>query len=100
MKVDTDHSTQTLCISRRSPEEDLARIEKCTRAILFMGTPQCGAEAADLGDMAVHPISVFRPANSSIVTLLRPDSEVLARVRTGFHELLKCGSRQGTTDSR
>jgi protein SERAC1 len=64
-----------------------------TVAIAFMGTPHLGSDLANWG----HPIfklsNLLRKANSEIVGVLQPGSEMLAAVQQEFHTMLDDRSR-------
>ncbi|MCJ1246486.1 hypothetical protein MMC30_003694 [Trapelia coarctata] len=78
-----------LCTSKASSEKHLQRVENCTTAILFLGTPHHGSGHAALGMLGATTAKIFKRANSDIVSVLLSDSETLARIQDGFHTILR-----------
>ena len=82
--------------SRQRPERHLQNILDCTRGIIFLGTPHQGAGLAKLADVVSRSIGFLKQTNSSIVEVLKRDSEVLARIQDGFHTMIKAYSTAET----
>ena len=60
-----------------------------------MGTPHCGADKAKWGSVLGHLTEVVKTTNTSIVDLLVPDSEVLARIQQEFAAMLQVRQDKG-----
>ncbi|KAH6650858.1 hypothetical protein F5144DRAFT_543848 [Chaetomium tenue] len=78
-----------LLSSRASPERHLQQILKCTRGILFLGTPHSGTNLAVIGQRLSRLAGLVSGTNTRLVEVLRRDSEVLARIQDDFHSLLR-----------
>ncbi|KAA6414319.1 MAG: hypothetical protein FRX48_02682 [Lasallia pustulata] len=85
----------TLLLSKNSHESHLQRIVECTRGIAFMGTPHCGADKAKWGSVLAHLTYAIKTTNTSIVDILKPDSEVLARIQQEFAAMLQVRRDKG-----
>ena len=70
-----------ICTSRGHAEKYLRQISSCTKGILFLGTPTYGADAASWVKLGTKLVGVLRSANSDIVAVLKPGSEMLASVQ-------------------
>lgn len=55
-----------------------------------MGTPHCGAALAVWASTCTAMATVFG-SNQSMLKVLEPDSEVLARIQKEFHTMLRSG---------
>ncbi|KAA6412660.1 MAG: hypothetical protein FRX48_03652 [Lasallia pustulata] len=78
-----------LCLSRSHPEKHLQQISSCTIGIAFLGTPHHGADLAAWAKFGSTIAKTIKHVNSDIVSVLKPGSEMLARVQDGFHGLLR-----------
>ncbi|SLM34065.1 P-loop containing nucleoside triphosphate hydrolase, partial [Lasallia pustulata] len=78
-----------LCLSRSHPEKHLQQISSCTIGIVFLGTPHHGADFAAWAKFGSTIAKTIKHVNSDIVSVLKPGSEMLARVQDGFHGLLR-----------
>ena len=78
-----------LRLSRASAETHIRQIETCTAAIMFLGTPHFGSEMAEWASIATGLAQLIGSPNTKIVSALKPDSEMLAEVQNGFHNLLR-----------
>lgn len=78
-----------LLSSKASPERHLQQILKCTRGILFLGTPHSGTGLAVVGQRLSRLAGLVSGTNTPLVEVLRRDSEVLARIQNDFHSLLR-----------
>ncbi|KAL8831007.1 MAG: hypothetical protein Q9191_001103 [Dirinaria sp. TL-2023a] len=78
-----------LCLSRRHPEKHLRQISVCTIGIVFLGTPHYGADLAAWAKFGTSIARTVKHANTNIVSVLEPGSEMLARVQDEFHGLLR-----------
>lgn len=75
--------------SKASPERHLQQILRCTRGILFLGTPHSGTNLAVVGQRLSRLAGLVSGTNTRLVEVLRRDSEVLARIQDEFHSLLR-----------
>ncbi|MCJ1271350.1 hypothetical protein MMC22_011250 [Lobaria immixta] len=85
-----------LWTSRNHPEKHLRQVSSCTIGISFLGTPHHGADLAAWAKFGTTIANIFKSANSDIVSVLRPGSEILARVQDGFHGLLRMRINEGS----
>ena len=56
---------------------------------MFLGTPHHGADLAAWAKFGTTIAKIIKHANTSIVSVLKPGSEMLARVQDEFHGLLR-----------
>jgi len=82
-----------LFLSNTSPQTATQNILNCTRGLVFMGTPHCGADAAKFLQCVTNLARVFVQVNTPIVAVLKRNSEVLWNLTTGFNEMIE--SRRG-----
>ncbi|KAA6412091.1 MAG: hypothetical protein FRX48_04241 [Lasallia pustulata] len=85
-----------LCSSRSHPEKHLQQISSCTIGIVFLGTPHHGADLAAWAKFVSTIAKTIKHVNSDIVSVLKPGSEMLARVQDGFHGLLRLRTNEGS----
>lgn len=78
-----------LLSSRNSVEDHHRAILRNTRGILFLGTPHHGSGFAKWAGLLAKFIGVVKQTNPDIVQVLERDSEVLARIQTEFHMMLR-----------
>ncbi|KAH0536187.1 hypothetical protein FGG08_006926 [Glutinoglossum americanum] len=86
---------QALVASRQRPEKHLQNILNSTRGIAFLGTPHHGAGLARWAEMLAKSIGLLVQANAEILTVLKSDSEVLARIQDSFHTMLRARNNEG-----
>lgn len=60
-----------------------------------MGTPHCGSQLADWAKIGTSMAKLVKRLNESIISVLQPDSEVLARVQQEFHTMMRARSYAG-----
>lgn len=84
-----------LCLSRGSAEKHIWRIGDCTIAIAFLGTPNFGADLASWAKFGTNIVRTVIHANTDIVSVLRPGSEMLASIQSGFHNILRLRKEEG-----
>lgn len=77
-----------LRLSSTSASPRLQTLEKCTKGIVFLGTPNLGSDLASLGSLAASLANLTVSANKDIVGVLKPDSEVTRMIQTDFYNLL------------
>lgn len=71
-----------------------------TKGVIFLGVPHHGSNAAKYAEFLAGLTAAFRPTNENLLDVLKPDSEVLAAVTAGFHEMLKKRLRAGLFEIR
>lgn len=86
---------QALLLSNDRPEPHLRSILTCTKAIAFLGTPHAGARAlaqwaAGLGSC----INIVRTVNKQLLSILKTNSQVLARIQESFHTMVLARQRE------
>jgi protein SERAC1 len=67
----------------------MQKILQCTRGIVFLGTPHRGSAFATWAALLAQSIGLIKQTNSKILDVLEKDSEVLARIQTDFHTMLR-----------
>ena len=65
-----------------------------------MGTPHCGSQLADWAKIGTSIAKVVKRLNENIVSVLQPDSEVLARIHQDFHTMLRARNDEGKSKVR
>jgi hypothetical protein len=78
-----------LLSSKNSADKHHRRILDSTEGVIFMGTPHCGSTLADWASVCVSVSKLAASPNSSLVTVLQPEPEVLARIQQEFHSMLR-----------
>lgn len=78
-----------LWLSRNHAEPHLRHVVSHAVGIVFLGTPHHGSDHAAWGEFATSIAKLVKHPNSNIVSVLRPGSEMLARIQDGFHSLLR-----------
>ena len=91
----TDRISQALLGSKNSADEHLRSIVLCTKGILFLGTPHTGAGLAKWAELMAKSIGFIKQSNSQIIQVLEGDSEVLSRIQTEFHTMLRARAKNG-----
>lgn len=82
--------------SKHAVEEHLHQIERYTKGIVFLGVPHCGADLASWGKVGTRMLRILRHANTDIVGVLDPGSEMLREVEKGFHIMLRQRKDRGS----
>jgi hypothetical protein len=85
-----------LCLSRSSPEKHIRQVGECTSAIAFLGTPHHGSDLAAWAKYGAKIAKIAKHANLDIISVLKPGSEMLARVQKDFHSILRLRKDEGT----
>jgi protein SERAC1 len=83
---------QALSIANTA-DEGHKNILECTRAIAFLGTPHRGSDLASWAKIAGNLLDIAKRPNLNILDVLKPQSEVLRALTTGFHAMLKSRER-------
>ena len=84
-----------LLSSKNSAEDYLRQVLESVEGIIFMGTPHCGSQLADWAKMFSSVAKLVKRLNQSIITVLQPESETLARIQQEFHTMLRARSDAG-----
>jgi hypothetical protein len=78
-----------LVIAHPSPDTHLKNIYDSTCGIAFLGAPHHRSDLGLWAEKLATAINVFRQTNMHLVSLLKRDSEVLARIQSSFHSLVR-----------
>ena len=81
--------------SRNAADKHLRDVLECTRGIAFMGTPHTGSALANWAKLPVASLGVVKSPNTSLLSVLQTDSEILSRVHTDFLEMLRVLQKDG-----
>ena len=79
---------QALTVANNAEQHE-KRVLEYTRAIAFLGTPHRGFELASWATIAGNMINVVKRANTDILKVLEPSSEVLENLTQEFHSMLR-----------
>lgn len=79
----------------RRPERHIQNILDCTRGIVFLGTPHHGSGLAQWAERLATAIGLLKQTNPQILTVLKNDSEVLARIQASFHTMIRSRTQDG-----
>lgn len=81
---------KALCMSETSPHPRLQQVDRCTAAILFLGTPHRGSDLADCATLLTRFLKASgQRVNTDIVQICTRGSEVLDDVENAFAEWLR-----------
>ena len=89
-----------LLSSKNSAEDYYRQILESTEGICFLGTPHCGSQLADWGKIFTSVAKLVTKLNDSMVTVLQPESEVLARIQQEFHTMIRARNDAGKSKLR
>ncbi len=89
-----------LLSSKNSAEPHHRHILEATEGIVFMGTPHCGSQLADWAKIGTSMAKLVKRLNESIISVLQPDSEVLARIQQEFHTMIRARNDAGKRQIR
>lgn len=92
--LSADRAVQALLTSKDSAESHLNSLVLCTKGVIFLGTPHGGSSLAGWAESLARYIGLLKQTNSSILEVLKADSEVLDRIQTSFHAMIR--TRQAT----
>ena len=87
------NTSQAMLASRNSPENHLQKVYNSTVGVCFLGTPHCGATLANWATVFSQMAGTVKRMNTDLLRVLKPESEVLARIQGDFHAMLR--SRNG-----
>ncbi|KAK4245726.1 hypothetical protein C7999DRAFT_42748 [Corynascus novoguineensis] len=90
------HSLGALALTtaRQRVEKHLQNTVQPTVGIASLGTPHHGAGLARWAELLSRHIGIVKQTNTKIVSVLRQDSEVLARIQEGFHTMIGARSEE------
>ena len=80
---------QALTHSKNSAEQYLNQVEHHTAGIVFLGVPHCGSDLEAWATFGRRMVSILRPTNKDILSVLNPDSEMLHMVENNFYTNLR-----------
>ncbi|PGH08671.1 hypothetical protein AJ79_05953 [Helicocarpus griseus UAMH5409] len=86
---------RAITLSRESRSSRLRDIETHTRGIVFLGTPHHGSDLAKWGGILTELANLANPANRGVVKVLQKDSDMLADLRNGFHNVVEKRKMEG-----
>jgi len=78
-----------LLLSHDNREDHLQGIFKCTKSIIFMGTPHRGSWMADWAKIPVSALGVVKSVNGRLLKTLASDGELLESIQEDFSRLLR-----------
>lgn len=88
---------KAILLSRNNPEAHLQNMFKCTKGIVFMGTPHRGSWMADWAKISAGALGLVKSANKSLLKVLETDDQLLEAIQVDFllmvRELQKNGRR-------
>ena len=79
---------QALIVANNAEQHE-KRVLEYTKAIAFLGTPHRGSELASWATIMGNMAKVVKPANTDILEVLKPSSEVLENLTQDFHTMLR-----------
>ncbi|PSK36144.1 hypothetical protein B9Z65_5959 [Elsinoe australis] len=85
--------------AKNSAEDHMKSVLSATAGICFMGTPHCGSHLADWAKVC-RSVASMAGANTDIVGVLQPQSEVLARIQQEFHTMIRARGDAGQPQLR
>ncbi|KAI9794399.1 MAG: hypothetical protein M1816_005468 [Peltula sp. TS41687] len=84
-----------LYLSRGNAESHIQQVGDCTVAIAFLGTPNFGANLASWAKFGTNIAAMVKHANADISSVLKPGSEMLMNIQSGFHHMLRLRKQEG-----
>lgn len=84
-----------MLLSTNSAEKHIRNLVKRTNGVCFLGTPHCGAATATWASIFGSLTNVLKTTNVDILDVLRSNSEVLSRIQSQFHTMLRANKDQG-----
>ena len=87
---------QSLALSLASAEKHIRPVQERTVGIVFMGTPHPGSNLEAWASLGIGMTQMLKSPNKELLTVLGPDSEMLAHVQRDFHSLLRNRKDQGS----
>lgn len=77
-----------LLAAKDNSEKYIRKLVQRARGIVFLGTPHLGTDKAKWAVLLANFASVFEKGNTGLPGVLKPDSEVLARINSEFHQMV------------
>lgn len=68
-----------------------------TRGLIFLGTPHSGAALAKYAETFLKSLGVLKKTTKEILRVLTIESEVLARIQSDFHTMIRGTAQSGTS---
>jgi len=87
-----------MLLSKNSAEPQIRSLFASTIGVCFLGTPHCGASAANWASIFGSMTNLVKTTNTSLLNVLKPDSEVLARIQGDFHTMLRTDKPKGIAE--
>ncbi|KAE8366417.1 Alpha/Beta hydrolase protein [Aspergillus caelatus] len=81
--------------ARQRSEPHLHNILDSTCGIVFLGTPHHGSGLARWAEALSRSLGLAKTTNTNLVSVLKRDSEVLARIQDDFHTMIKARETEG-----
>jgi protein SERAC1 len=81
--------TKMLLHSDKSDETLYSDVAASTRGIVFLRTPFRGSKLANWGKLATDALHLTSDINRDLITLLKPESEILFKLRHLFVESVR-----------
>ncbi|EFW99439.1 hypothetical protein CMQ_7807 [Grosmannia clavigera kw1407] len=78
-----------LLLSRHHNDDRVRRVFHCIKGIAFMGTPHKGSTIASWAKVPAYVLGFFKSTNTSLLDLLRLDSQMLELTHIQFLNLLR-----------
>lgn len=82
--------------ARQRSEPHLRKILDSTCGIVFLGTPHHGSGLARWAEALSRSLGLVKQTNTNLLSVLKQDSEVLARIQDDFHTMIKARETEGT----
>ncbi len=89
-----------LLSAKNSAEDHYRQVLESTKGISFMGTPHCGSQLADWARVFTSVAKLVKRLNEPLITVLQPESEVLARIQQEFHTMIRARNEAGRPKMR
>ncbi|KAK4208982.1 hypothetical protein QBC37DRAFT_451409 [Rhypophila decipiens] len=80
---------KAILLSQDNRESRLQTIFKCTKGIIFMGTPHQGSWMASWAKIPISALGVVKSINSRLLKILEPNQEFLESIQDDFVRLLR-----------
>jgi hypothetical protein len=87
-------SLQALLAAKDNSEKYIRKLVQRARGIVFLGTPHLGTDKAKWAVLLANFASVFEKGNTGLPGVLKPDSEVLARINSEFHQMVSIRTQE------
>lgn len=81
-------SLRAILAAKDNSEKYIRELVLHARGIVFLGTPHLGTDKAKWASLLANFSSVFEKGNDALPGVLKPDSQVLARINSEFHQMV------------